>query len=424
MNSFNFTKPSIDSLPLSNAGEIRYFDTKVPYLILSIGKKSKSFKLYKKINGRVRTVKLGEYPEYSIKEMRDKAHKTYISLKEGKELNAKEKTTTSYINEYFQYVTKKYHADSIKKSSFQSIQRHLNIHKTTYPRLPDMPLKSFTHGEANQYLELIETKHSPVVRDKMLTTLKAMFNNALSKELVAKNPFINIKKKAHKARQRHLTHAEVQALIEASKEEKLIYQHALLTLLLTAQRKGNVLNMKWKDIDFQEGVWSINSSESKNKKLMKAPLTDQLIEILKLRKKLNTNNHLYVFPSEKLRDKPISEKTSKGSWWYRIRDRAGLHFPNDPYKNVCVHDLRRTNASIQLRLGSDLSTVSQTLNHSSLAITAEVYAITDMDQQRSSLQNAADLITGSPSQKSINIDSMTDKEKDTLLRELINASKP
>ena len=98
MTSFNFTKSALDNLPLSGGGEIRYFDTKVPYLIIAIGKRGKSFKLYKKINGRVRTVKLGDYPEYSIAEMREKAQKIFISIKEGKELNAKEETIYSFID--------------------------------------------------------------------------------------------------------------------------------------------------------------------------------------------------------------------------------------------------------------------------------------------------------------------------------------
>lgn len=424
MTSFNFTKSALDNLPLSGGGEIRYFDTKVPYLIIAIGKRGKSFKLYKKINGRVRTVKLGDYPEYSIAEMREKAQKTFISIKEGKELNAKEETIYSFIDKYFAYITTRFEAGSIKKSSFESIERHLNIKKITYPKLPSILLKDFNHGEANKYLELIETKHSAVVRDKMLTTLKAMFNNALSKGLVTTNPFLNINKKANEVRERYLTTDEVRALIEASKEEDLIYQHALLVLLLTGQRKDNVLNMKWKDINFQDRIWSINSTESKNKKMMKTPLSEQLMDVLQLRYKLNINNHPYVFPSKRLINRPISEKTSKGSWWYRIRKRADLHFPDDSYSNVCMHDLRRTNASIQLQLGAPISTVSKTMHHASMEITAKVYAITNMDQQRSSLQNAADLMTESTSQEPIDIDSMSDSEKDTLLRKLLNASKP
>ncbi len=420
--SINFTKRTLENLPLSTDKEIRYYDSKVPYLILAVGKQHKTFKLYKKIQGKVRTITLGKFPEYSITEMRDKAAATFTALLEGKELNKKTYTTHSFISDYLTFQRHRFEAGNLSKSGFDSIVRHLNGNKIHYPKLPDKPLTEFKRGDASKYLEKVQINHSATVRDKMLTTLKSMFNNALDKELVSINPFSNIKKIAEKQRERYLSKEEIKALIEASKVEDLMYQHLLLSLLITGQRKENVLNMKWEDIDLDRAVWLIQSDESKSKRNMETAITDEMLKILKLRSEMNLTNSKYVFPSPRKSNAAISEKTAKGSWWYRIRERAGLHYPDDKNKNVTVHDLRRTNATIQLQSGFDISTVSKTMNHSNISITAKVYAHVSLKQKRQAVQSVENQVLGTTSQAKPDISTMTTEQKDKLLQELLDDS--
>lgn len=419
--SINFTIKALEALPLSTDKEIRYYDSKVPYLILAVGKQHKTFKLYKKIKGKVRTITLGKFPEFSIAEMREKAAATFTALLEGKELNKKTYTTHSFISEYLAFQRNRFEDGNLSKSGFDSIVRHLNGNKIYYPKLPDKPLTEFKRGDASKYLEEVEINHSATVRDKMLTTLKSMFNNALDKELVNINPFSNIKKIAERQRERYLSAKEIKALIDASKVEDLMYQHLLLSLLITGQRKENVLKMKWVDIDLDRAVWLIQSDESKNRRNMETAIPSEMLKILKLRYKLNTTNNQYVFPSPRKHKAAISEKTAKGSWWYRIRERAGLHYPDDENKNVTVHDLRRTNATIQLQSGFDISTVSKTMNHSSIAITAKVYAHVSLKQKREAVQSVENQVLGTSSQTKPDISKMTTEQKDKLLQELLDA---
>ncbi|WP_244390149.1 tyrosine-type recombinase/integrase [Pseudoalteromonas sp. KAN5] len=423
-NRVKLTKNFIDKLPLSIEKSQRYFDTDTPYLIIEVGKRSKTFKLYKKIKGKVKTITLGTFPEYSVTEMRRKAASVFVALNEGKNPNFKGHSLKSYSQSFYEYTHSRYKKGDVSESWLNSCLRHLNLKQSIYPALPDIAIEQFTQGKAYKYLNEVETKHSPTVRDSMLKVLSAMFTKAFNEEVISVNPFQSIKIIANTPRERVLSVDEVNALIESAKHEDLIYLHVLTSLILTGQRKNNVLSMRWEDINLNTKTWIIPASLSKNKKRVELSLSEQMIKLLNLRKELTKNQGEYVFPSNKKPTTHISEKTSKGSWWYRIRARAGLHFPHDKEKNVQVHDLRRTYATLQLRSGTDITVVSKNLGHSNIGVTSSVYAHTNMEQMKQSNQSYADLIFGNSNTSTIDIDKMTQEEKDHLLRELINRASP
>lgn len=418
-NKIKFTKKTVMDIPLSENRSIRYFDTETPYLILEVGKRTKTYKLYKKIKGKVKTVTLGKYPEYSVTEMREKAAKTFVALNEGKDPNEKVISIRSYALSFFKYTEQRFEKNQVSNSWYKTCQRYLNINKNQYPTLPDIALNKFSHGKANQYLNEVEIKHSPVVRDGMLKVLSAMLSRAYNEGHIKTSPFQTTKKIAINKRTRVLDVEEVTKLFEAAKTEELIYSHILTALILTGQRKMNVLSMKWEDLNLPAGIWKIPASNSKTKREIEVVLPTQMLTLLNTRRQIKTCNSIYVFPSKKKPTTHISEKTSKNSWWYRIRDKAGLHFPKDKEKNVQVHDLRRTYATIQLRNGTDISVVSKNLGHTNISITTSTYAHTDIGQRLDSAQSFADLITGNKLTSSINIDNMSQNEKDNLLRELL-----
>jgi integrase len=82
-----------------------------------------------------------------------------------------------------------------------------------------------------------------------------------------------------------------------------------------------------------------------------------------------------VFPSEQSSTGHISEKSSKGSFWRRITERAGLYDPNNPNIHITIRDLRRTAATYQLFVSKDLKKTAKLLGHSSTRVTEKVYTI-------------------------------------------------
>ena len=74
MSKFNFTKATIEALPVPQKGWKYYYDLKVQGLGIGVGATGKkSFILYRKINGRPERITLGRYPDLAIEQARGKA---------------------------------------------------------------------------------------------------------------------------------------------------------------------------------------------------------------------------------------------------------------------------------------------------------------------------------------------------------------
>ncbi|MBS0508989.1 MAG: DUF4102 domain-containing protein [Proteobacteria bacterium] len=73
-NRINFTKASIENLPIPESGWKYYYDTKVPGLAVGVGASGvKTYVLYKKINRRPERIKIGRTTDLTVDEARTKA---------------------------------------------------------------------------------------------------------------------------------------------------------------------------------------------------------------------------------------------------------------------------------------------------------------------------------------------------------------
>lgn len=119
--------------------------------------------------------------------------------------------------------------------------------------------------------------------------------------------------------------------------------------LATGMRKGEILNLRWAQIDFQRRVIRLGAEDSKNKKADTIALNGEMVEMLKGLQ----NKGPYVFSG----DFPFGEiKTA----WRTTLEKADL--PN----SVRFHDLRHTVATRLFERGADVATVMAFLRHSSL----------------------------------------------------------
>lgn len=84
--------------------------------------------------------------------------------------------------------------------------------------------------------------------------------------------------------------------------------------LLHGRRKGEVLNVKWEDIDFEKNIYTIDSSISKIKKTLQFSLTDTLITELK---EYGIKSRGLVFGSN-LNENKIISKTGMDYHWKNI----------------------------------------------------------------------------------------------------------
>ncbi len=128
--------------------------------------------------------------------------------------------------------------------------------------------------------------------------------------------------------------------------------------LLTAQRKGEVLRLRWSELDLEAGWWTLPAGRSKNKLSHRIPLGPQALALSCINFKAEADESPYVFSGA--RGGPISN-LSKAMRALRVHgELADFRF----------HDLRRTAASHMTGIGVPRLVVAKILNHVEHEITA------------------------------------------------------
>jgi integrase len=167
-------------------------------------------------------------------------------------------------------------------------------------------------------------------------------------------------------RDRVLTEDEIRAVWAACDAEAGIISDAFRLMLVTAQRRGEVLSMRWQDVDGSS--WTSPAELAKNGLAHRVPLNRQALAILeRLRKRANGP---WVFPSPTT-DRPIENPQKAAE---RLRERSKV-------ADLRLHDLRRTAASLMTGMGISRLTVKKILNHAERDVTA-VYGRHSYDPEK------------------------------------------
>jgi integrase len=198
-----------------------------------------------------------------------------------------------------------------------------------------------------------EDKVSAATRNRHLTMLKAMFTKGIDWGLATGNPASGIGRlRENGARTRFLDGDEIERLLAAASEG---FRPILITALHTGMRRGEILKLKWADVDFKNRIITIQESKSGKKRML--PMDDTLWEALSL---LPTRfQRGYVFPSPVREGQPLFDFTRP---FRNAVKEADIH-------NFRFHDLRHTFSSHLVMSGVDLMTVKELLGHASVTMT-------------------------------------------------------
>ena len=165
--------------------------------------------------------------------------------------------------------------------------------------------------------------------------------------------------------------------------------------LATGLRRGELLGLKWEDIDLERGDLRVRRQISRiNGEITEAPLktknayrtlplAEDTVSVLKEQRR-KVGSSPWVFPSPT--GGPISPD-SVLHMLHRVLKRAGL-------PKVRFHDLRHTFATLALQNGVDVKTVSGMLGHFSAGFTLDTYAHVTSAAQRQAAQTMGNVLSG------------------------------
>ena len=274
----------------------------------------------------------------------------------------------------------------VRPSSHQTYRGYIENH--IKPNIGSIPLNKLTSLElqklykkllGNGRVERIESKKQPkglsakTVRNINQIICSAL-NLAIEQRLILTNP-------ANACALPNLEHREMKTLpveqltsfLREAKESGVFEMYYIE--LATGLRRGELLGLKWSDIDLEHGSLRVQrqiaridgeivEAPLKTKNAYRTlPLSADAIDVLKTQKK-KCGNSQYVFPSPT--GGPISPD-SVLHMLHRVLKRAGL-------PKVRFHDLRHTFATLALQNGVDIKTVSGMLGHFSAGFTLDTYA--------------------------------------------------
>lgn len=214
--------------------------------------------------------------------------------------------------------------------------------------------------------------------------LNKSLNQAMRWQLIARNPCALVDPpKAPHVEMRALDEVEIKKVLEAA--EGGPFHLPVLLAIATGMRRGELLGLRWDDIDFETGELTVARSlqDTEDGLVLKAPKTRKgrrvvLLppEVVKLLKALSES----AYVADNMRDVEESYgrllfRRADGSPWHPGAFSAEFHhFMNRAGVRARFHDLRHTHATQLLKRGVPLIVVSERLGHAKPSITVDTYA--------------------------------------------------
>jgi integrase len=246
-------------------------------------------------------------------------------------------------------------------------------------------------------LNAIVDRGAPIQANRTLTILRRMFGFAVSQAMIETSPCDKVERpSSENQRDRTLSEDEIRlfwrALDEAPMEPNA--RRVLRLMIVTGQRKGEVMGIHAQEVDYDRGVWALPASRAKNGREHLIPLSPLARKILT---EVPANELGYFFPS-KLTGRPYRGQSIDHATRYLFDPRP----PSKPRKKsgeprmlpalsgvverFTPHDLRRTVATRMRELGVSRGDVKMVLNHVETDVTARYDKYDGLTEKRRALE--------------------------------------
>ncbi len=241
---------------------------------------SKSYSLrYRDKTGRQKRYTLGRGDVLSLADARKRAKDALKQVAAGhdphdeKVENREADTVGSFAQVYVEEYTKK------KKKSWRSDDSYLR--NAILPRWKDRLMKDITRRDAQGLIDGI-AKSGAIYANRIRALLHGMFEFALKRDVVEVNVITATTKPGEeRQRDRVLTPEEIRRFWTATETLPLEMRSAWRLRLVTAQRKSEIQNATWNEIDMESGWWTIPAARSKNALAHRVPLSAMALNILR-----------------------------------------------------------------------------------------------------------------------------------------------
>lgn len=302
---------------------------------------------------------------------------------------SKASTVEKIFNEYLDY---QLNTGIIEKSTYSQCKHSFN--RYIKPYVGDYIFATVDKTVLNAWItKLYQSGLSQNTIHTSYAVLKKVYNYYYNNGELLKDPFKGVKMpKKGDPKTTHLTDTQMDNVLDAVftqfKPEDPMYVGILLAYY-AGLRRGEICGLRWNDIDFNKhsitirtavGVSTINgvddyTKDPKNKASIRTfPMLPQIEQALRERKALiNPKDNWFVIGKEDkfMRPQQYNRLFAEFVERYNLVDAYG--------NKVMPHGLRHNMATVGIRAGMDIASLSLMLGHASRAMTLDTYGDANAD---------------------------------------------
>ncbi|MFI1335667.1 tyrosine-type recombinase/integrase [Streptomyces sp. NPDC020845] len=245
----------------------------------------------------------------------------------------------------------------------------------------------------------------------LLVLLRAALEHAVREDELPRNVAKNVELSTGTKREiEPLTVKEGRQLLAAARGDRLWTAYELAVRI--GLRRGEVLGLRWKDVDLADGSVTIRQTIQRvgGQLLIAAPKTQrsarrialpaECATALRARRAQQHGDRLAAGDTWRADGNDLVFTTRYGTpieprnlnrAFTLLCDKAGV-------RRVRFHDLRHTCASLLHENGADARMIMEVLGHSSIRVTMDIYTFVRLDSQRSAFDRVGDALSDAASQ--------------------------
>jgi integrase len=236
-------------------------------------------------------------------------------------------------------------------------------------------------------IEKLHRKITEAGKPRRANSVKSLVSTLFNEAIIWKmrpehtNPAELVKGNRENGHERYLAPDETERLMEVLdrwREKRPDSVDAIALAMLTGARRGELLSMRWADIDLDRATWNKPASTTKQRKPHHSVLGEAALAVLQRRKderdaaggkiiRLRATadpGHVFRGAGSKTHCNTLERD------WYQIRCAAGI-------EDVRFHDLRHSFASVLVGAGISLPIIGRMLGHSKPATTQRYSHLAD-----------------------------------------------
>lgn len=319
---------------------------------------AKSWALRYRWHGTTRNLTLGLYPALSLAGARADAEAKLEELNQGLDpavVRAQE-VKEQRLPDSVPAVAEEWLARHVRPNarSWREIERILN--REVLPSLKHKLITQVGRPDILRLLDAIVDRGAPVMANRTRAYLKSWLGWAEGRGYISASPMGSIKRATvERSRERVLADEELAIVWTATPGLGYPCGPFVRFLMLSAQRRGEVAGMRWEDVNFERGIWTLPAHATKPGRVHDVPLSLAMLAILR---ELPRFEGPYVFTTTS------GKKAING--FSKLKARLGtMILENEKtLSDWSLHDLRRSAATWMAGTGVPPQVLSALLNHS------------------------------------------------------------